>query len=141
MEPIDTSDNISADTRITDKDLRAILPASQSLVGMDKTGTVLWRLGESGEGPGYFAAIGQVDVMGDTIELLNGDGSMICRLSAMERPMDISFADNTDTGVVHYIFVPLGERQHACGKVFTSQNLQGQMRLPVCKILRKQASA
>lgn len=84
--------------------------ASQSLVCMDTTGTVLWRFGESGEGPGYFAAIGQVDVMGDTIavinnglsfiELLNRDGSMIGRLSAVERPMDISFAGSTDTLLV-----------------------------------------
>lgn len=77
--------------------------ATQSLVCMDTTGTVLWKFGESGEGPGYFAGIGQVDVCGDTIavinnglsfvELLNRDGTLIGRLS-IERPQDIAFMDS-----------------------------------------------
>jgi len=77
--------------------------ATQSLVCMDTTGTVLWRFGESGEGPGYFAGIGQVDVCGDTIavinnglsfvELLSRDGNLIGRLS-VERPQDIAFIDS-----------------------------------------------
>ena len=77
--------------------------ATQSLVCMDTTGTVLWKFGESGEGPGYFAGIGQVDVCGDTIavinnglsfvELLSRDGTLIGRLS-IERPQDLAFIDS-----------------------------------------------
>lgn len=77
--------------------------ATQSLVCMDTTGTVLWKFGERGEGPGYFAGIGQVDVCGDTIavinnglsfiELLNRDGTLIGRLS-IERPQDVAFIDS-----------------------------------------------
>ncbi len=83
--------------------------ATQSLVCMDTTGTILWRFGEGGEGPGYFAAIGQVDVCGDTIgvinnglsfiELLSRDGVLIGRLGAVERPMDFSFIDSNRLAV------------------------------------------
>ena len=45
--------------------------ATQTLVCMDTTGVVLWKFGEAGEGPGYFAGIGQVDVCGDTIAVIN----------------------------------------------------------------------
>ncbi len=78
--------------------------ATQSLVCMDTTGTILWKFGEGGEGPGFFAGIGQVDVCGDTIgvinnglsfiELLSRDGVLIGRLGAVERPMDFSFIDS-----------------------------------------------
>lgn len=77
--------------------------ATQSLVCMDTTGTLLWKFGESGEGPGYFAGIGQIDVIGDTIavinnglsavELLTRSGQLLDRIS-IERPQDISFIDS-----------------------------------------------
>ncbi len=77
--------------------------ATQSLICMDTTGTVLWKFGESGEGPGYFAGIGQVDMCGGTIavvnnglsavELLNREGTLVRRLS-IERPQDVAFIDN-----------------------------------------------
>ncbi len=78
--------------------------ATQTLVCMDSTGTVLWKFGERGEGPGYFAGIGQIDVCGDTIAVINNgmsaielvrrDGTFIERLSLPERPQDISFIDS-----------------------------------------------
>lgn len=77
--------------------------ATQSLVCMDTTGTLFWKFGEAGEGPGYFAGIGHIDVCGDTIavinnglsfiELLNRDGTLIQRLS-IERPQDLAFIDS-----------------------------------------------
>ncbi len=77
---------------------------TQSLVCMDTTGTVFWRFGEGGEGPGYFGGIGQVDVCGDTIgvinnglshiELLSRDGQLIGRVSAVQWPMDFSFINS-----------------------------------------------
>ena len=78
--------------------------ATQSLVCMDTTGTVLWKFGESGEGPGYFAGIGHAAVCGDTIaivnnglsfiELLDRGGNYIGRLSSIHMPQYISFIDS-----------------------------------------------
>jgi hypothetical protein len=77
--------------------------ATQSIVCMDTSGTVLWEFGEAGEGPGYFAGIGQIDVCGDTIavinnglsfiELLNRDGTLLDRIS-IARPQDLVFIDH-----------------------------------------------
>jgi hypothetical protein len=78
--------------------------ATQSLVCMDTTGTLLWKFGESGEGPGYFAGIGQIDVIGDTIavinnglsaiELISRNGELIGRITLEWPPQDISFIDS-----------------------------------------------
>ncbi|PIE51082.1 hypothetical protein CSA37_01250 [Candidatus Fermentibacteria bacterium] len=78
--------------------------ALQSLICIDSTGSVLWTFGEAGEGPGHFAGIGQVDVCGDyiavvnnglsAIELLHRDGTYVRRLS-IDRPQDVSFVDST----------------------------------------------
>jgi hypothetical protein len=88
---------------MTGDTLLVVDEATQSLVCMDTTGTVFWKFGEAGEGPGYFAGIGQVDVYGDTIavinnglsfiELLDREGVLIERLS-IARPQDIEFIDS-----------------------------------------------
>ncbi len=92
--------------------------STQTLVCMDTTGTVLWKFGERGEGPGYFAGIGQIDVCGDTIAVINNglcavelvrrDGSFIERLSLPDRPQDISFI-NSKTLLVYSKAIPGGD--------------------------------
>jgi len=77
----------------------------QRLVCMTLDGTVRWRAGELGEGPGYFLGIGRTAVSDEYIAICNNaacaidlysrEGQYIRRLSPISSPQDVEFLSDT----------------------------------------------
>lgn len=84
---------------------------TQQLVAIDFNGNLLWKVGGSGEGPGLFSRIAQLDVNNQYIAVANMGNGRIDLFSKAGKwlesipvlgSFDISFIDDTTLAVVSY---------------------------------------